>query len=401
MKVLVVGAGASGLVCAIKLKERGIDVTIIEKNSKLGKKLLLTGNGRCNYWNEVQSSDKYYSSDRDILKQIINSKKEQVLPFFDNLGIIPKVINGYYYPYSNQATTIVKALENKLVKLKINVIYDEEVLDIAKEQKFIVKTSKNTYIYDKVVLAMGGKANPKTGSDGLGYKLATNLGHTIRQVVPALVYIEGKDNYYQDWDGVRSEAILTLVENEKIIKQEKGEVQFTKLGISGICTFNLSGDVALGLASGKKEEIYLNLVPWFQGSKKDFKEFLNKQSKKLKNYTIGEILEGFLNKKLVNLILKLTKIKYDQKWEEINKDLIIEYLVNFKFNIKETGDFVNAQVCLGGVSLMEIDSNTLESKLVKGLYFTGEILDAHGVCGGYNLGLAWMTGLIVGDNLND
>ncbi len=399
MKVLIIGAGASGLVTAIRLKERNIDVTIIEKNNKIGKKLLLTGNGRCNFWNEEQNINKYYASDLDILQKIIDLKINEVLPFFDSLGIKAKVINNYYYPYSNQAISIVNAMARKIEKLGIKIKLEEEVLDIVKKDKFIVTTNKDKYEFDKVVLAMGSKACPKTGSDGLGYTLAKKLGHTINEVLPSLVYLIGEDHYYKKWDGVRSEAILTLIEDGKVIKKEQGEVQFTKLGISGICTFNLSGYIAKGLSLNKKEEVYINLVPWFKED--NFKKFLDEQNKKLKGYTIKEILEGFLNYKLVNLILDLLHIKDEDYWENINQDLLVEYLVNFPFKVKDIGDFANAQICFGGIPLKEVNYENLESKLVKGLYFTGEILDAHGDCGGYNLGLCWISGLIVGDKLND
>ena len=394
MKVLVVGAGASGLVTAIKLKERNIDVTIIDKNPKIGKKLALTGNGRCNFWNEEQTLDKYYG-DLTWVEKLLKARQAQVLPFFDSLGIVPKVVNGYYYPYSNHASSIVKALENKITKLNIPLKLEEEVLDIEKNTNFKVTTSKGVYNFERVVLAMGSKA----WFSSTGYDLAIKLGHTVNKVTPALVGVIGKAPYYKDWEGVRSEAILTLVEDGLKRKEERGEVQFTKLGLSGICTFNLSGLIAQGLSLGKKEELYLNLVPWFQGTKEDFKKFMKERSLKLKDLTIKEILEGFLNYKLVKLLLKLANIKEEEKWEDIAQDKLINYLINFKFNIKDVGDFKSAQICYGGVSLKEIEYPTFESKLVKGLYFTGEILDIHGDCGGYNLGLAWMSGLSVGENL--
>ncbi len=401
MKVLVIGAGASGMVAAIKAQENGAEVTIIEKNNKVGKKLLLTGNGRCNFWNANQDLTKYHSQDRDIMEEIIEVRKDDVLPFFKSIGLVWKNVNDYYYPFSNQAVSVVNVLKWKIEKLNIAVHLEEEVLKIEKNQKFRVETNKGSYLFDKVVIAMGSKANPFTGSDGKGYELAKKLGHTINKIYPSLTMIYGADNFYKDWEGVRSEAILTLIEEGKAIKEEQGEVQFTNYGISGICSFNLSGLIAGGLDNKKEEVVSLNLVPWFKGSNQEFKEYLDEQSKELANYTCGEILEGFLNYKLVKVIFKRAGLNSNKNWEDINKDKIIAKLRSFPIKVQKVGDYEKAQVCRGGVPLREISPKTLESKIVPGLYFTGEILDVDGDCGGYNLGFAWVSGLIVGEAIND
>ena len=235
----------------------------------------------------------------------------------------------------------------------------------------------------------------KTGSDGNGYSLADFLGHTIKKVSPSLVQVRGKDSFYKEWTGVRSEAILSLYQNDQKVKEERGEVQFTDYGISGICTFNLSGDIAQN--KEMKSIIYINFVPWFQGSKDEFLKWLNNQIELLKDFSLKGVLEGFLNVKLVNLFLKLLKIE-NKTWQDIDKMALIELLFNFKFEVLTTNDFTDSQVTRGGIPLNEV-FETLESKKTKSLYFTGEILDVDGDCGGYNLGFAWMSGLIVGDNL--
>ena len=238
--ILIIGGGASGLACAIKASLNGSKVTIIEKNNKLGKKLLATGNGRCNFWNKEQDLNKYHSNNIDILEDIYNLKKDEVLKFFDDLGIIYHDIRGFYYPITNQASTIVNALINKLEKLKVNIIYNEEVLNIDKvNDKFIIKTNNNSYEAKKVVMATGSKAS--LNENYLGYDIVKNLGHTITNLKPSLVQVMGSDNYYNLWNGVRSNANLTLIVDNKIIKEENGEVQFTSYGLSGICLFNLSG----------------------------------------------------------------------------------------------------------------------------------------------------------------
>ena len=387
------------MACAIKTYKNGSKVTIIEKNNKLGKKLLATGNGRCNFWNKEQDLNKYHSNNIDILEDIYNLKKDEVLKFFDDLGIIYHDIKGYYYPITNQASTIVKALINKLEKLNINIIYNEEVLKIDKvNDKFIVKTNNNSYEAKKVVIAVGSKAS--INDNYLGYDIVKYLGHTITNLKPSLVQVIGSDDYYKLWDGVRSNAVATLSVDNNVIKEENGEVQFTSYGLSGICLFNLSGLINDYLSLNKDVDISLNLVPWFKGSNEEFKKYLTDLSNNL-GYNLKDILEGFLNYKLVKVIFNLMNIKDDAKWDNVKQDEVIKYLRNFPFKVLKTKDFKEAQVVRGGIPLSEVNSKTLESKKVKNLYFTGEILDVDGICGGYNLGFAWMSALVVGEALND
>ncbi len=400
MQVIIIGGGASGLTAAIKARENNNEVIVIERNNTCGKKLLLTGNGRCNFWNENQDITKYYSDNMPKLKNIWESKKDEVLNFFDSIGIVPKNIDGYYYPYSKTSHSVLDALINKATKLGVIFKLEEKVLKVSKETKFTVLTTKSEYHSDIVIVATGGASYPKTGSDGNGYEIATSFNHKLTPLLPALVPLKGNANYYSLWAGLRCEAIATLYENDIKIWEEKGEIQFTNYGLSGICIFNLSGMVARGLAKGKKEVISLNLVPWHKGSKADLKNWLDKREKLL-NGSLKEILEGFLNYKLVNLLLKIAKIPKEESWHNSDKEKIIELLTNFKFEVTATQNIEEAQVTEGGVSLDEIDENTMESLKVKGLYFIGEILDATGLCGGYNLGLAWITGLKVGEHLHD
>lgn len=402
MEVIVIGGGASGLVAAITAARCGARVTILEKNSKVGKKLLLTGNGRCNFWHENLSINDYLTDSVDKLKEIIDNTSDKVLPFFEILGIVPRIINGYYYPFSNQATSIVNALIAELNILNVTIKLDTVVEKITKENKFIVTTNKGIYTSDKVIMACGSKAAPKTGSNGEGYKLVQNLGHSLNNVYPALVSLKGTDNFYKDWAGVRSEVKLTLnIENKKI-KEETGEIQFTKDGISGICTFNLSNYVAKSLDQNKKVIININFVPWFKGSINDLKIYFDEVSQKRPNILLVNILEGFLNYKIVNLLLKMIKARDNEKWTTCNQNLLLNLLVGFPFEVKETALFEDAQVCGGGIPLKEINPLTMESTKVKGLYLTGEILDVVGFCGGYNLGFAWMSGILSGkDVAND
>ncbi len=400
MNVYIIGAGASGLTSAIILARRGFKVHVIEQNKKVGKKLLLTGNGRCNYWNEDQSLEKYHSNNIDMVKIILSKSKDLVLPFFDSIGIVPKIINGYYYPFTNQAISVVNALFNTAKNLNVNFIYEEKVKDIVCSSNFTIITDKNSYKAEAVILATGSKAMPKTGSDGNGYELAKKLGYNITKIYPSLVPIIGESKYLKDLEGVRSNVILNLIVDDNLVKQEMGEVQFTNLGISGICSFNLSGEVNQYLNEKKKVEIGINLVPWFKQDKKALIKYLDEAEERLINYSLSNILEGFLNYKIVNVILKILNIDTNTKWENVIKEKVVNLLLDFRIKISGTKDYDYSQVCRGGISLKEINPETMESRKIKNLYIVGELLDVDGDCGGYNLGFAWMSGLIAGESVS-
>ena len=396
-QVVVIGAGASGIVSAIYAAMNGNKVKILERNSSPLKKLLITGNGKCNYFNEDMSLKHFYSSNIDNLNEIINEKNiKEILSFFDTIGIVPKIKNGYYYPFSLVSTSIKEAL---LIESKLNdieIINDFLVEDIIKEEKFIINPNKEKIEADSVIISAGGKACPKTGSDGIGFKLASKFNHEIIKPLPALVKLIGNESYFKDWDKVRSNVKLSLYEDGNFIKEEEGELQFTSSGISGICAFNLSGMIARGLDEGKKEEVKINFIPW---NNKNVIEMLEERNEVVTGRTISEFLEGFLHYKLVKIILEKSKINPYKYYEELNgkeKYALGENLTNFNLEITSVGSFEEAQVSSGGIPLNEINTQTMESNKEKDLYFTGEILDVYGDCGGYNLGFAFISGMLAG-----
>ena len=402
-KVVVIGGGAAGLVSAIVASKNNNEVIILEKNNTCGKKILVTGNGKCNYWNEDQEHSHYHSSNEEILEKIITSEnKNKVLNFFSSIGIIPKIKDGYYYPYSSLAASIQYALIKEAKVAGVNILENYNVETITKkDNQFII----NNDIYcDKVIISTGSKAAPKTGSDGKGYEILTHFGHKIIPVLPALVQLKGEENYFKLWNGIRTQASISLYINNKYIKEEAGELQLTEYGISGICVFNLSRYVSRALSENKKIHVDINFADWFKGDKQDFIIFMDNRNTRMKNRKIYELLEGFLNYKLVDTILKINKIDKENNWDNLNKEQkekIAVSILSFHLNITDTNSFDKAQVCSGGVSLEEINPKTMESKLVDGLYIIGELLDVDGDCGGYNLGFAWMSGIIAGENIND
>lgn len=388
MEIGIIGGGISGIVAALNLKNDNNKVTIIEKNNKCLKKLLITGNGRCNFWNSDQDSSKYYSLNRDLISELINQNtEEKAITFLCDLGLVSTIKNGYYYPFSNQAITLYNLLMNEIDKKNIEIKYNEEVLDIDKNLN--VKTNNNNYKFDKLVLSTGSKAYPKTGSDGFGYKILKKLGHNIITPLPSLTGLKISKKY--NWQGIRTDVNLKLVEDGKIIALENGEIQLTSYGISGICVFNLSGLAAIGLNNGYKEEVIINFIPFLETREMARKWFTDRTN--ATNRTVNELVSGILNEKLIPILLD-----ENRKFTELSilkQDEILNNLINFKVEIIETNDFSEAQVCIGGVSLEEINLNTMESKIIPNLYIIGELLDLTGVCGGYNIGIALRSALRV------
>lgn len=391
MKIGIIGGGASGLVAAINAVSKDNDVIILERNNECGKKILATGNGRCNYWNIDQDLSHYESSTKYLIKELINETTEkEVINFFSNLGIVPKIKNGYYYPISNQATsirnTLIDECYDRIVKIYTNYLVESIEL---KNNKFVIN---NDLVFDKIIISTGSFASLKTGSDGMGYKFLKELGHTIIKPLPSLVQLNTKKYpFLKEWKGIRSDVEVTLIENDKVIKKQTGEIQLTDYGISGICIFNLSNEVSRGLDNGKKEEVLINFLP--EINKDKLVELLST------NRNIRRVLNSILNNKLVEIILNINNIGKLDKYNNLSndkKDNLLNTIYKFKVEIESTKSFNEAQVSSGGISLEEINLKTMESKLVKDLYITGELLDLTGECGGYNLGIAWRSGIVAG-----
>lgn len=400
-KIIVIGGGISGFIAAINAKNDNNEVIILERNDKVLKKLLLTGNGKCNYFNEDFRINHYYSDNLDLLEKFITlESKEKVIDFFDKLGIVPRIKNGYYYPYSNQAITIKNALSKKANVIGIKIKTNSFVKNIEKKNNiFYIELDNEIITCDKLIISTGSKSYPNTGSDGNGYTLLKKLGHSINKILPSLTGLVCEGSYFKDLNGVRVESEVSLYENGKLLKSETGELQFTNYGLSGICIFNLSSLVSKGLNTNKEEIIYINFLKGLNINKKDtLLKFLEKRSNTTSYFSIGELLDNLLNYKLTNLILKKCKISNDKLYSELtsqNKDNLCECLLELKVKVVSTNDFTNAQTCSGGVPLKEVKEN-LESKIVSNLYLTGEVLDVSGDCGGYNIGFATLSGIIAG-----
>lgn len=401
--IAVIGGGASGLIAAIYASKNN-NVILIEKNETCAKKILVTGNGKCNYWNSDQDISHYHSENIDFVKKIntIENQKE-ILNFFERIGIVPFVKNGYYYPYSGTSYAIKSALLLQIKLSNIEIKNNCLIEEVRKENnKFIIKGNNENIIVDKVILATGSIAYYKDDSSNIGYKIAKSFEHNIIKILPSLVQLKGEEKYFKDWMGIRNTAEVSLYEEECLIKKEEGEILLTDYGISGICVFNISGYAAKLLDKKKNVTVKINFVPWYKEN--NFLNWMEERNTLIKSRKIDELLEGFLNYKLVYVILRVSGIDKNNTWNNLSnleKETLIKNIQAFSLKITDTNSFDKAQVCSGGVDTSEINPTTMESLKVKGLYFAGELIDVDGDCGGYNLSFAWQSGMIAGKSAGE
>lgn len=401
MKVAVIGGGASGLMAAIVAARRGAEVTIYEKLNKVGKKILATGNGRCNYTNMDMSVDRYHGKNMRTAENIINFfDLNKTLDFFEDLGINPYVGDlGKVYPSSLQASSVLDVLRYETERLKVTEITDFEVLELRKNKDtFSIIGRDGVYPADRVILATGGKASPQLGTDGKGYELAKHFGHKIVEPFPALVQLKLKGKYFKRISGIRFDGAVKAFTDKKIIREDEGEILFTDYGISGPPILQISRKVIEELNKNKDVIVSVDMFPHL--SKSDLYEVLSLRFKKIGYKSIEDGLIGFINKKFIPVMLMEAEIENTNKKcssftkKEIYK--LIDILKEWKFEVTGHNPWDQAQSTAGGVDMSEVNPNTLESIKVKGLYFSGEILDVDGDCGGFNLQWAWSSGYTAG-----
>lgn len=397
--VAVIGGGAAGMMAAITAAREGVKVTILEHKDRIGKKILSTGNGRCNFTNTFQTPACYRSDNRDFAWNIIQKfNVEKTISFFKELGIYPKDRNGYLYPYSDQAAAILEVLQIEIAKLDICVMTEINVLDIQPVKRGIhVTTDKKTIIVDSVILACGSKAAPVTGSDGSGYQLAKLLGHRIVPVLPALVQLRCAEKFYKSISGVRVQGTVEIYADDISLASDTGEIQLTNYGISGIPVFQVSRYAAKAIYQKQSVTAVLNFMP--DMNKDEFLSFLQERITLCPHKTLDEFFTGIFPKKLCELWIRLSRLPKEMRVSDLSGEqleklvLLIQHL---RTHITETNAFEQAQICCGGVDTTEINPDTLESNYVPGIYFAGELLDVDGICGGYNLQWAWSSGFVAG-----
>lgn len=395
----IIGGGAVGLTSAIhayNMSKGNINIVILEKMDRVGKKILATGNGRCNFTNIYATYENYYGKDKFFSKYFLERFSAQdTIDFFYDLGVLHTVLeNGKVYPYSEQASSILDALRNKIESLNIPIKTEFEVKSLNKKNdKFkIVSIKGENILADKVIFATGGTASPNLGSNGGGIKILKSLGHTCTKLTPALVQLKTPPEKVKSLKGIKITGNLKMYNNDTFLKEDYGEILFTDYGISGPPVFQLSTLFAR----------YNNLVGFidFMPSFSEEEVFnILKDRKKILSYTNMEnYFNGLLNKRLGNIIAKnsgIEKLSFLVKnlTDDILKNMA-NLIKNYKLEILDTNGFNNAQVTAGGINTNEFDNKTLESKIIKGLFCAGEILDVVGDCGGFNLQWAWSSSYV-------
>lgn len=371
--ICIVGGGAAGMTAAIHAKEANpdLDILILEKKNQMGKKILASGNGKCN------------------LSNINCEHVQQTLDFFGRLGVFTRTDSeGRIYPYTEESRAILDALKNRIEQLGIQVRTSAEVLEIEKKKEFILHLNTGAIKAKKVLIACGGKAGSQFGTTGDGYRLAKAFGHHVEKPIPILTAVDVKEDMSK-LAGIRVKASVSLSYKDEIIFEEKGEIQFTKTGISGICVFNLSRYLLIPegktFAEGFDDyEIFIDFFP----EEAEMLSLLEQRHEM--GFTGEKLLEYLVRSPIASWIYSLT-----------NGDVAESAALLKAFPLSPKGvkgwDF--AQATKGGVSFDDVNHETLESKLVSGLYFAGEVLDFDGPCGGYNLQNAWENGTLVGKEM--
>ena len=407
-KVVIVGAGASGLMAGIAAARAGAQVTILEHTPQIGKKIRVTGNGRCNLTNTDQSPEHYRGTHPEFAMEALRQfSMADTVKFFGELGIYTKNRNGYLYPHSDQAADVAEVLmaenEHQHVKISCNSVVrsihvnDRTGAGNEKDQRFLIETESWTYPADALILCTGSKAAPKTGSDGSGYPLAEQLGHRIITPLPALVQLKAAGKEFQKLAGIRAEAKVTLRVEDTPVCSDQGEVQLTGYGISGIPVFQVSRFAAEALEQQKKVQVWLDFFPEFTAD--NLMTFFKQRIQQISYKRMGQFFTGMLPGKLSEVLLIKAGLKTSEPVGRLSPEGMMKLILLLKaypVDITGTNSFDQAQTCAGGVDTREVDPGTMESGIVPGLYLAGELLDIDGACGGYNLQWAWTSGYIAG-----
>lgn len=410
MNVAIIGGGVSGMIAAIISKRYGNEVTVFEHMPRMGKKLILTGNGRCNLSNTDMSLEHFHSQNPARVKAILDKcPQKDTLAFFEGLGLYVKDRGGYLYPYSENASAAVDVLRFEIRDKGIDVMTETEVTSVRKvmqgnernlEGKFMVTANDKELSFDRVIICAGSNAQRNTGSDGSGYRLAKDLGHTVIKPLPALTYLTCDEDFFPSIAGIRAKAKVSLFAGAKInscddpIGSDMGEVQLTKTGISGIPVFNVSHRAIKELDENRFVKAIIDFMPDID--RDDMIPFMKKRTDEIKSRSIEELLIGIVAKPLGICICKRCGLNLRSLCAELSDSditCLCEMIKQFDVTVKGHGSFENAQVTQGGVSLDQVNDN-LESRVVSGVFFAGEILDVHGDCGGYNLQWAASSAMV-------
>ena len=397
--IAIIGGGASGMMAAIFAARKGAKVLLLEQNDRLGKKILVTGNGRCNYTNTYQDTSCYRSEQPDFITQVLDQfPAEKVIAFFRELGIYPKDRNGYLYPYSDQASAVRDVLEQEVYRLGVDVRTGISCTGIQKtNERFSLQTSHGSLTVDQVILCNGSKAAPSTGSDGSGYRLAMKLGHDVTELKPSLIPFESKDPVCEEMMGLslKNVAVKIYDESGKVLYTDFGEMMFTHFGVTGPVILSASAHVKDRDIS--KLTLSIDLKPALDEKTLDAR--LLSDFKKNANKDFANSLSALLPSKMIEPFLKRTGVDAHKKINSITKEerfKILSVLKDFKIPLHALRPIEEAIITSGGIDVKQINPKTMESKLIPGIYFAGEIIDVDAYTGGFNLQIAYSTGFIAG-----
>lgn len=402
--IIVIGGGPAGMMAAISAAQSGKKVVLVEKNPKLGVKLLLTGGGRCNltHIEEKRSFCSRFGKDGDFLLSPFSVfGVKETMEFFEKNGVELMTQGDKVYPASEKAKDVLSVLISSMKKNKVNILLSSTVQEIKKEEKRIVSvvlSNGKELMADKYIICTGGKSYPVTGSTGEGFFWAKRLGHSVNDLKPALTPVETKEEWTKTLQGISLEGVsVSLVQNGKTVKEEKGEILFTHFGLSGPLILNISRTIGDLMAKGRVK-IVIDLLP---GIIEESDKYLQKILGKNRNKHVLKCLSDFFPEKLSSFIMNFSGVSLEKKPNYLTKEereRMVRFMKNIEFSAVGLLGFDRAMATHGGISLKEIDSKTMRSKLIDNLYFAGEAIDLDGPSGGYNLQLCWTTGYVAGQN---
>lgn len=400
--VIIIGAGASGLMAAAVAASKGARVALLEHKDDIGKKILATGNGRCNFTNTDMSVNKFHGSKALIKNGLSQFNYADTIRFFKELGIPAYDNAGYIYPNSRQAASVVAAFRMELMRFHVDVKTGINITDIKPADDrtgYCIQTDNGSFKSKRLIIACGLTASPKLGSDGSLFRQIEALGHHIPKPLPALCGFSCDGLNFKKITGVRCDATVASVIDGQMTEQNTGELQLADYGISGIPVFQISSLMSRALNKGQKVEVIIDFLPAF--SDDELNGYIKDRSiTTTDNRSLNEMLNGLLNNKLLLELIHKSGVSPDKKGRLLTDDdckSLTRSIKHTAVSVKKPRGLEFAQVCAGGIYTKEIDVRTLESKIHPGLYFCGELLDVDGICGGYNLQWAWTSGYIAGE----
>lgn len=409
--VIIIGAGASGMMAAATAASKGASVALLEHKDDIGKKILATGNGRCNFTNTDMSVNRFHGSKALIKNGLSQFDYADTIRYFEKLGVPAYDNAGYIYPNSRQAASVVAAFRMELMRLHVDVKTGIKITEIKttanrsvgkqtdEGTRYCIQTDKGSFESKKLIIACGLTASPKLGSDGSLFRMIEALGHHIQKPLPALCGFSCEGLNFKKITGVRCDATVASVIDGQMTEQNTGELQLADYGISGIPVFQISSLMSRALDKGQRVEVIIDFLPAF--SDDGLYRYIKDRSTAITdNRSLNEMLNGLLNNKLLLELIHKSGVSPDKKGRLLTEDdckSLTRSIKHTAVSVRKPRGVEFAQVCAGGIYTKEIDVRTLESKIHPGLYFCGELLDVDGICGGYNLQWAWTSGYIAGE----